>query len=269
MSNKFLHREDAPFKDDVWEALDAAIVGAAKSQLSARRLLHIDGPHGLGLKAVPNSDQPAGKPSEDVTLRSSGVTPVAEIQRTFTLPARDIAAFEDTGLPFDLMPAVEATMACARQEDELVFQGSKPLGVDGLLSAKGTQSVQLKDWKTVGSAAENVIAAATKLDDAGYHGPYTLGLAPALYNLLFRRYPQGNATEMEHVQRIVTEGVVKAPAIDKGGVLIASGRQFARILIGQDLAAGFIGPADGEYEFSLSESLALWLAVPGAVCVLK
>jgi len=52
-------------------------------------------------------------------------------------------------------------------------------------------------------------------------------------------------------------------------VLIASGRQFATIVLGQDLAPGFVGPAGRSYEFTVSESLALRLLVPEAVCVLK
>ena len=35
----------------------------------------------------------------------------------------------------------------------------------------------------------------TKLDAAGFHGPYSLALAPAQYNLLLRRYPQGDGSE--------------------------------------------------------------------------
>ena len=33
MSEKFLHREDTPFSDKVWQIIDRAVVSAAKSQL--------------------------------------------------------------------------------------------------------------------------------------------------------------------------------------------------------------------------------------------
>ena len=131
------------------------------------------------------------------------------------------------------------------------------------------QGVELKKWDQVGAAVEDIIKAVTKLDDAGFHGPYVLGLCASLYNLLFRRYPQGNLTEIEHVRQIAADGVVKAPAIETGGVLVASGTQFASIVLGQDMMAGFVGPVARDYEFSVSETVALRLVEPGVVCVLK
>jgi len=57
--------------------------------------------------------------------------------------------------------------------------------------------------------------------------------------------------------------------LKEGGVLLASGVQFASIVIGQDMAVGFVGPSDGDLEFSMTESLALHVRQPGAVCVLE
>lgn len=270
MSDKFLHRDDAPFSKKVWEKIDQVVVEAAKSQLSARRILHTEGPYGLGLKVLPGPDRETGEGAmEGVSLRTSSATPVTAIQSSFTLSGRDISAFEQTGLPLDLQTAATAAISCARQEDALVFYGAKALGVEGLVTAKGTQSLKLKSWEELGAAVNDVIQAVTVLDKAGFHGPYALALIPALYNVLLRRYRQGNVTELEHMQTVVTDGVVKAPALSSGGVLLATGRQFASIVVGQDLATSFVGPSGREYEFTVSESLALRLAEPRAVCVLK
>jgi uncharacterized linocin/CFP29 family protein len=86
---------------------------------------------------------------------------------------------------------------------------------------------------------------------------------------LFRRYPQGNATELEHLKQMVTDGIVKAPAVRAGGIFLCTCGPFANIVLGQDLTTGFIGPAGSEYEFLVSESIALWLTQPAAVCILK
>ena len=93
-------------------------------------------------------------------------------------------------------------------------------------------------------AAANVIEAVTRLDAAGFHGPYALALAPSRYNLLLRRYPQGNGTELEHLAMIATAGVLKAPILESGGILMASGPQFAAIVLGQDMTIGYVGPTD-------------------------
>jgi len=270
MSGKFLSRSDAPFSDKVWAKIDETVVSAAKSQLGGRKLLTVEGPYGLGLKSLPGSDREVTeKAAKDVRVTVSSAIPVAMIETGFRLAARDIAAFEESGMPLNLGAAAAAAISCAQQEDALVFQGSRALGTQGLATADGVQTAKLSAWIEAGAAAEDVIAAVTKLDAAGFHGPFTLALAPERYNLLYRRYPQGNAIELQHVESIVGGGIVKALAVKSGGLLIAVGSQYATIVLGQDLMAGFVGPDGRDFTFTVSESLALRLQTPSAVCVLK
>lgn len=270
MSDDYLHRDDAPFGDDVWEKIDEAVVGAARGQLTARRLFHVEGPYGYGLRSVPGTDKVIAEEDEDAAGVSAGcVTPVAAIRKDFAIPMRDVASYKQSGIPFSTADAAHAAIACARREDEILFHGSDDLGVKGLLNMPGVGSMDLSAWDEVGAAADDIIQAATMLDEAGFHGPYALALAPDRYNLLFRRYPQGNMVEADHVKNVVTEGVVKAPALESGGILVATGRWYCTIVLGQDLTAGFIGPAGPDYEFTLSETVALRLKHPGSVCVLK
>jgi uncharacterized linocin/CFP29 family protein len=273
MSEKFLHREDAPFSDKVWQIIDQTVVESAKSQLCARKLLHIQGPYGLGLKALASKDLPVGNETpNDAKMTAGCVTPLVFIQSNFALPARDIAAFESaTGKsqPLDLADAAKAAIVCAKQEDELIFNGSKALGLKGLLTIEASQSFKLKPWDNVGTAVDDIIKAVTIFDNAGFHGPYALALAPKLYNQLYRRYPQGNNTELEHIGQIITDGIIKAASISAGGILLCTATSPASIILGQDLMTGFIGPSDGKYELMISESLALWLTQPQAICILK
>jgi uncharacterized linocin/CFP29 family protein len=224
--------------------------------------LHVEGPFGLGLKAVSLQDEEA----ED-GLTTGRMLPLSLIQKPFTMGTRDLAGYEREGIVLDTRPVAEAAIAAARQEDDLIFNGAS--GAPGLLTVEGTQQQALSAWDEVGAAADDVIQAITALDDAGFHGPYTLALAPARYNLLLRRYPQGNQSEMEHVRTMVTDGIVKAPALEDGGLLLASGRHYASIVLGQDMSIAFIGPAGGEIEFVVSESLALYVRRPQALCVLE
>jgi len=202
-------------------------------------------------------------------LTTSVALPLVGIQVGFSLAARDIAAYQSTRAPLDLGPAAAAALSCARQEDSLIFNGSKAVAVRGISSTNGTQSLKLSTWEKVGAAAEDVIKAATKLDDSGFHGPYALALSPARYNLLFRRYPQGSATEIEHLRVLLTGGIVKAPAIPEGGLLLATGRQYATIVLGQDILTAFLGPSLGGYDFLVRETLTPRLIEPSAFCLLK
>ncbi len=264
MANKYLAREDAPFGSDIWGALDEAMVEAAKGLLVGRRILELEGPYGLGMKSVPMKDEATAS-----GLVASKMLPLAMIQEAFDLGARDLANYEQEGITLDRSPVAEAAIAVATREDELIFKGSDELDVPGMLTVDGAGTVTLSDWDEVGAAVEDLIEAMTVLDEAGFHGPYTLALAPARYNRLFRRYERGNQTEMEHVKTMVTDGVYKAPVLGDGGVLLASGRQFASIVMGQDMTIGFVGPEGDRVAFTISETLVPRIRRPEAICVLE
>ncbi len=264
MANKYLAREDAPFGPDVWGALDEAMAEAAKGMLVGRRILELEGPYGLGLKSVPLKDE-----MTESGLIASEVLPLVLLQETFDVGARDLANYEREGLTLDRSAAAEAAIAVAQQEDELIFGGNEALGIEGLKTVEGAGRVALSDWSEVGAAANDLIQAITGLDEAGFHGPYTLALAPARYNHLFRRYERGNVSEMEHVKTMVTDGVHKAPVLNDGGVLLATGRQYASIVMGQDMTVGFIGPEGDRIAFTVSESLVARIRRPDAICVLE
>jgi uncharacterized linocin/CFP29 family protein len=226
--------------------------------------LDLEGPYGLGLKSVPLQDVAMAS-----GLIASQTLPLVLIQEEFDLGARDLASFEAGGITLDRSAVAQAAIAVAQREDALIFSGSEELGVPGLLMVEGANSLALSDWGEVGTAAQDLIQAVTVLDQAGFHGPYALALAPARFNLLFRRYERGNFSEMEHVKTLVTDGVYKAPSMGDGGVLLSTGRQFASIVVGQDMTVGFVGPEGDRIAFTVSESLVPRVRRPNAICVLE
>ena len=262
MEKTYLGREDAPISAETWTLLDTTMIEAAKSQLSGRRLLSIDGPFGFGLKVIPLSDfeTPDG-------ITTSAFIPVNLVTTSFFLNKRDLAASERDRLVLDAGPVAGAAIICAAKEDDIIFNGI--MDAPGLLKVEGSGSLTLTKWDKVGAAADQIISAVTKLDDAGFHGPYSMALAPAQYNLLLRRYPQGDGTELDHCRTILAGDVIKAPVLKKGGVVLASGRQYCSLVIGQDMSIGYNGPYEDSLEFSISESLALLIRAPESICVLK
>ncbi len=270
MSDRYLQRDDAPFGAAVWEKIDETVMGAAKARLAGRRLLHIDGPHGLPLQAFGSvGGEAGGNETQGAVVRAPAMTPLLSIESSFSLAVKDIAAFEGAGQLLDLGSAAKAAAACADQEDTVVFNGAKAFELEGLLTAKGVLSCKLAEWKETGSAVDNIMQCVTKLDAAGFQGPYALALAPGLFNTLFRRYPQSNQTEIEHLRLAITDGIVKAAAIACGGVLVTAVKELASIVVGQDLKTAFVGAAGRSYEFAVSETAVLRLAEPTSVCVLR
>lgn len=262
MSTPYLGREDAPFGKEVWELLDGVVVSIAKGELAGRKVLPLEGPFGLGFSLVPKGVKALG---EGITAVEG--QPLVTLERAFHLKKIDIAQFERGGVTLDIAPLVQAVREVAHLEDRLIFGGIGDM--KGLCTAEGVQKISLSSWDEPGKAAEDIIKAVSLLDAQGFHGPFALVLAPGRYNLLLRRYPGTSQSELEHIRSIVGDRVVKAPYFAEGGVLLAVNSLYARIVLGQDLAVGFIGPESDGYLFSVSESLTLLLLEPRSVCVLQ
>lgn len=261
MSEKYMARDDAPIESETWKAMDAAVVETARSILVGRRLLHVEGPYGFGLKSVPLEDL---RLEEDIYASSS--IPVAAVETSFMLGKRDLADYERDALPLNLNPLVDAAIRVAEHEDNIILNGVPRLF--GLLNYEGINKQPLSSWEELGAAPADIIKAVIDLDNSGYHGPYALALSPPRYDTLYRRHPIGAFSEMEQIQTIATEGVFKAPVLEKGGVIINTGRIYASIVLGQDMTIAFIGPTKESLEFAIVESLALIVRRPGAICAL-
>ena len=114
MEKTYLGREDAPVSAGTWKLLDTAMIEAAKSQLSGRRLISIDGPFGFGLKVIPLSDCEVAD-----GISGSPFVPVNLVSTTFFLGKRDLAAVERDRLFLDADPVACAAMACAAKLAQL------------------------------------------------------------------------------------------------------------------------------------------------------
>lgn len=262
----YLNRHNAPFPPELWNAIDEAAAAAARELLTGRRFLDVEGPYGVGLTSLEiGADdycrQP--QPNEAGAVVSRAVA-VPMLRKSFGLSVRRIEGHRGMGQPLDLTPAQDAAEAVARREEEFVYYGNPDFGLEGLLTAKGRHEIAVGDWTQVEQALTDVLKAVNRLDGSGFHGPYALALSPMQYNNLFRRYEGTDMLQLEHLKRLCELGVYKAP-ID-GAVLVDP--HAARIVVGQDLMAGYSGNDGIHYQLFVSESLVLMMDEPEAVCVL-
>jgi uncharacterized linocin/CFP29 family protein len=262
-----LNRGGAPFPSEIWNAIDAAAASAAKDQLTGRRFLDLEGPFGVGLTTIEvgNDDYCRQPGPEEAGAILGRAIPVPMIRKSFRLSIRRVAAHIDNGQPLDLSPAQDAAEAVADREEEMIYQGTPGLGLHGLLTIDGRQEIPGSDWKAPERALQDVLTAATKLDDSGLRGPYALALAPALYNNLFRLYPGSDVLALEHLRRLCTAGIYKT-AIE-GGVLVDT--RAGALILGQDMQTGYSSQDGVHYHLFVSESIVLRIDDPTAICVIK
>jgi len=262
----YLNRNLAPFPESVWTQIDDAAVKAARDRLTGRRFLDIEGPFGTGLTTIEvGNDDYCRQPGPDEAGAILGrALPVPMLRRTFRLSIRRIAAHVENGQPLDLAPARNAAEAVADREEEFIYKGQPDFHMPGLLTVGGRKHVPGSDWSSPDGALNDVLAAATQLDDSGFRGPFALVLAPAQYNNLFRLFPGSDVIGLEHLRRLCTAGIYKT-AIDGAALIDAS---VGVLVQGQDFRAGYIDHDGVHYQFYISESIVLRIDSPEAVCTI-
>jgi uncharacterized linocin/CFP29 family protein len=263
----YFNRGQASFPDAIWEAIDEAAVGAARERLTGRRFLDVEGPFGVGLTSIEvgNDDYCRQPEPEEAGAIMGRAIPVPMLRKSFRLSIRRVAAHRENGQPLDLAPAQDAAEAVANREEDFVYRGQKDFGVSGLLTAEGRSHVDGGDWSGIDLALQDVLAAVTRLDDAGFRGPYALALSPPLYNGLFRLYPGTDTLQLEHLRRLCTRGIYKAPI--EGGVLVDP--RVGVLIVGQDLRSGYISQDGVHYQLYVTESLVLRIDDPRAICTIS
>ncbi len=264
---EYLNRSAAPFGEDVWKRIDEAAVSAARDVLTGRRFLEVEGPYGVGLTSVEvgNDDYCRQPGPEEAGVVMGRAVSIPMLRKSFQLSIRRVAASQEMEQPLNLAPAQGAAEAVAAREEELIYSGQQNFGLPGLLTAEGRNQHEGGDWSNIDQALEDVLAAVNALDAKGFRGPYALALSPTLYNGLFRRYPGTDMLQLQHLRRLCERGVYKAPI--ENGVLVDP--SVGRLLISQDLLAGYIGQDGVHYQLYVSESLVLMLEEPGAICTIS
>lgn len=263
-------REGAPFSQELWDELDQVIRAAADEVRAARRLLVPIGPLGFAARAGVAEDEPAAAVDEDeprAHVHVPRVRALPVLHRSFALGARAVEA-RQRGEPLALSEAAEAARQLARAEDELVFQGIPGAGIRGLLSQEGAITLPAGDWSDPARAADALLDALGRLDAAGRHGPFAVAVAPRRYYQLLRPHAGTALTPYEQLRHAFEGGIVKAPALADGAVIVLRTGSGPRLVVGQELTAAYDGREGIFHRVSLVESVTLLPGAPGSVAVL-
>lgn len=274
----FLDRESAPLTPEDWELLDKEVINAAKEVMVGRRVLDVLGPMGAGVYSLPYSYYGAGSPTISLTGEDSDLLE-AEGRRTVNLPMiyqdfkflwRDMEADRRIGTPVDVSLAALAANAVALKEDDLIFNGSKELGQEGLLTATGRQKMKIGNWAESGNALADVVKAKGMLSTAGHYGAAALIVSPGLYGQLIRQYGVTGMLELDQVKALVGGGVFYSNIIQGNKAVLVSNRApNVQLAIGQDMITAYTEATAMNHIFRVMETVALLIRRADAIVTIE
>jgi uncharacterized linocin/CFP29 family protein len=277
---EYLQRDQAPLGVDQWAAVDQAVVRTAQSMLVGRRFISLVGPFGPGLEAVPN-DTIGGTGNAQIDLLGNNEDQAIgiEARRFLSLPLlykdfwvhwRDLEASRQLGVPLDLGKAAAAAAATAQAEDRLIFDGEPGLGLPGLRTAEGRQTLPLGQWDSGGQGFADVVEGVRALIQAGFTGPYALAVSPRLYADLNRIFDASGVLELEQIEKLARRGVYPTAVLpEPSALLVDSGAQNMDLAVGLDLSTAYVESSNLNHRLRVLESLVLRIRRPGAICVFE
>ncbi len=230
-----LKRSLAPIPAAAFQEIDERAREVIASQLSARKILKVDGPHGLGKTAIETGTheivQEASK--NDVGAATYGVEPLVEGRVAFTLSRWELDDILRGKEGVELDALEEAAKKLALFEEDTVFNGFARAGKKGLVEhAKKPLRMTKAPEKILQAVAEGIL----KLEDAYAEKPYGLFVGDEVFKAL--NQSTGGKLLRSIVEKMIDGPVIRAKAL-QGALLVPYDHDDLRLYVGQDYAVGY------------------------------
>jgi uncharacterized linocin/CFP29 family protein len=261
-----LHRELAPISDSAWAQIEEEAARTLKRYLAGRRVVDVTDPGGLMLSAIGTGHlHGIDSPGEGIIARQRDVKPLVELRVPFQLNRHQIDDVERGANDADWQPLKDAAKRIAFAEDRVIFEGYAAAGIEGI--RKGTSNPIESLPADVVNYPDVIAHALSQLRLVGVNGPYSVVLGADAYTTLSEASDHGYPV-IQHIQRLVTEEIIWAPAIAGAFILTTRGGDFA-LHLGQDVSIGYLSHSEANVSLYLQESLTFLLLTTEAAVALN
>jgi uncharacterized linocin/CFP29 family protein len=260
-----LHRELAPISEGAWSQIEEEASRTLKRYLAGRRVVDVKGPGGVFLAAVGTGHlRNVEAPGEGIVARQREVKALVELRLPFELERQAIDDVERGANDSNWQPLKDAAKRIAFAEDRAVFEGYAAAGIHGI--RQGTSNPVATLPGDVLKYPDAIAEALSQLRLVGVNGPYSVVMGADAYTALSETSDHGYPV-IQHIQRLVNDEIIWAPAIAGAFVLTTRGGDFA-LHIGQDVSIGYSNHTDAAVGLYLQETLTFLLLTSEAAVVL-
>ena len=260
-----LHRELAPISDGAWAQIEQEAARTLKRYLAGRRVVDVKEPGGVMLAAVGTGHlHNIEAPGEGIVARQREVKSVVELRVPFELDRHAIDDVERGAYDSDWQPLKDAAKRIAFAEDRAIFEGYAAGAIEGI--RQGTSNPVATLPANVVEYPNAIAEALSQLRLVGVNGPYSVVLGAEAYTAVSEASDHGYPV-IQHIQRLVSEEIIWAPAIAGAFVLTTRGSDFD-LHIGQDVSIGYSSHSDATVALYLQETLTFLLLTAEAAVAL-
>lgn len=260
-----LHRELAPISDAAWAQIEEETTRTLKRYLAGRRVVDVKGPTGAMLAAVGTGHlRSVEAPGEGIVARQREVKALVELRVPFELERQAIDDVERGANDSNWQPLKDAAKRIAYAEDRAVFEGYAAAGIQGIRQGTSNRVATLPG--DVLKYPDAIAQALNQLRLVGVNGPYAVVMGADAYTALSETSDHGYPV-IQHIQRLVNDEIIWAPAITGAFVLTTRGGDFA-LHIGQDVSIGYSNHTDTTVGLYLQETLTFLLLTSEAAVAL-
>jgi len=261
-----LRKSLAPISDAAWEEINETAKDALSNQLSGRKFVDIDGPHGWDFAAISEGrlDVKKNRPASDVRYGTFKVRPLIESRLSFKLNIWELDNISRGVEDADLDALEKAARKMAEFEEKAIYEGFKDAGITGLKNGSEHKMIPFPE-KPEGIL--NVVAKGIgEFAKVSIQGPYSLVLGTDKWEELMS-YVKGYPL-FSHIERMMGGKIIISPNITEGYLVSARGGDF-KLTLGQDISIGYESSTDKEVQLYLTESFTFRVIEPKAVIVVQ
>lgn len=229
-----LKKELAPLTDKAWDEINDRAREALKTQLSARKVLHVNGPNGWDYNVLTEGRltniEDNGK---GVNSGIYQVKPLTEARVVFELNRWELDNIERGAKDIDLGPLEEAVSKIAEFEDNTVFNGLESSNIKGL-KTEAVNNLQLGQDSS--EIIANILEGKILLNNALAETPYSLIVGKDAWKIIQTKtegYPLHR-----RIEHLIDGEIIFSKVID-GAFLIPFDHADLELTIGKDYAVGY------------------------------
>jgi len=200
------------------------------------------------------------EPGEGILARQREVNALVELRVPFELDRQQIDDVERGANDSDWQPAKDAARKIAYAEDRAIFEGYPGAGIGGIRQGTIPLPADVRQYP------DAIAQALGQLRLVGVNGPYSVLLGADAYTALAETSDNGYPV-LEHIKKLVKDGIICAPAIGGAFVLTTRGGDFS-LHIGQDVSIDYLSHTDSVVRLYLQETLTFLLLTNEAAIAL-